>query len=344
MFEIDGSKKSGSGTILRLSIALSTILGENLHIYNIRKKRKKPGLKPQHLEAVKTVTKLCNGKVEGATLGSKEIWLNPGEIHGGKIYSEIGTAGSIPMLILTVLPICIFAKNTVDLLITKGGTDVKYSPTINYLRYVFLPILEKMGVKSSIKIHRYGYYPKGFGEVTLKVHPIKEMFPIELKEFGRIKKVGIVSVCTFLDDRQVAERQASKASKLISSLGYKSDIQIINDRTNTVQKGSSLVLWAKTDSGILIGSDAIGEVHKSSESVAVEAFKQLYSDIQKKATVDIHLADILIPYIALAKGKSTYFTRSITDHIKSNIWITNLFLGNSINIQKKGNLVRIFKK
>ena len=138
-------------------------------------------------------------------------------------------------------------------------------------------------------------------------------------EFGRIKKVGIVSVCTFLDDRQVAERQANKASKLISSLGYKSDIQIINDRTNTVQKGSSLVLWAKTDSGILIGSDAIGEVHKSSESVAVEAFKQLYNDIQKKATVDIHLADILIPYIALAKGKSTYFTRNITDHIKSNI-------------------------
>ena len=344
MFEIDGSKKSGSGTILRLSIALSAILGENLYIYNIRKKRKKPGLRPQHLEAVKTAANLCNGKIEGATLGSQEIWLDPGKIQGGKIYSEIGTAGSIPMLILTVLPICIFAESAVDLCITKGGTDVKYSPTINYLRYVLFPILEKMGVTSSIKIQRYGYYPKGFGEVTLKVRPSKEIIPIELNDFGKIKKVGIVSVCTFLDDQKVAERQANKASKLISSLGYKPDIQIINDHTNTIQKGSSLVLWAKTDSGILIGSDAIGEIHKSSESVAVEAFEQFSKDIQTKATVDLHLADILIPYISLAKGKSIYLTRSITDHIKSNIWITNTFLGTNINIQKKGKLFRIFKK
>ena len=106
MIEIDGAKKSGSGTILRLSVALSAIIGDPLHIYNIRKKRSQPGLRPQHLEAVLTAAKLCNADVKGASVGSQEIWFYPEEIKGGHIEAEIGTAGSIPMLIMTVLPIC----------------------------------------------------------------------------------------------------------------------------------------------------------------------------------------------------------------------------------------------
>ena len=36
MIEIDGSEKGGSGTILRQSIALAAVLGEEIHIYNVR--------------------------------------------------------------------------------------------------------------------------------------------------------------------------------------------------------------------------------------------------------------------------------------------------------------------
>ena len=134
MLEVDGSQKSGSGTILRLSVALAAILGESLHIFNIRKKRDQPGLRPQHLEAVLTAARLCNASVEGATLGSQELWFHPSKIEGGEIRSEIGTAGSIPMLTMTVLPICAFARQPVRLHISKGGTDVRHSPTTNYLR------------------------------------------------------------------------------------------------------------------------------------------------------------------------------------------------------------------
>ncbi len=134
MFDIDGSKESGSGTILRLSIALAAIAGKPLHIYNIRQNRSQPGLKPQHLEAVLTGAKLCNAKTEGATLCSRELWFKPREIRSGKFEAEIGTAGSIPMLLMTVLPICFFAKGPIELHVTKGGTDVPHSPTINYLQ------------------------------------------------------------------------------------------------------------------------------------------------------------------------------------------------------------------
>jgi RNA 3'-terminal phosphate cyclase len=83
MLEIDGSEKSGSGTILRLAISLASILGDELHIYNIRKKRRQPGLRPQHLEAVITAGKLCNAEIEGATLNSQELWCQPRKIMVG---------------------------------------------------------------------------------------------------------------------------------------------------------------------------------------------------------------------------------------------------------------------
>ena len=90
MLEIDGSKKSGSGTILRLAIALSGIITEPLHIYNIRQKRRQPGLSPQHLESVNTAAKLCNAETEGAKIGSRELWFKPNSIIKGEFRGEIG--------------------------------------------------------------------------------------------------------------------------------------------------------------------------------------------------------------------------------------------------------------
>lgn len=344
MLEIDGSQKSGSGTILRLSVALAGILGESLHIYNIRRRRGQPGLRPQHLEAVLTAARLCNARTEGVSLSSQEIWFDPSEIKGGEVHAEIGTAGSIPMLILTVLPLCIFARQPVSLHISKGGTDVRHSPTINYLKHILLPVLSRMGLTASIKIQKYGYYPKGMGEVTLGVQPCKEISPIRLEEFGRISEVGGISVCTFLADRRVAERQAKESNRLLESQGYRTQIRTVNDFSNPMQKGSSIVLWAKTDSGVLLGGDAIGEIRKSSEAVAREAVRNLLYEAQAEATVDIHLADILVPYMALAQGESMFLTRTVSDHLESNIWIVKKILDVGFGIEKKGRLHQVAKK
>ena len=120
MIEIDGSQKSGSGTILRLSIALAAITQQPLHITSIRQSRPQPGLKPQHLEAVLTAAKLCDAKVRGASLGSRELWFTPQHIKGGNVEAEIQTAGSIPMLFQATLPICVFADKAVHLHVARG--------------------------------------------------------------------------------------------------------------------------------------------------------------------------------------------------------------------------------
>src|SRR5208337_1211758 len=343
MIEIDGSQKSGSGTILRLSIALAAITKQPLHICNIRQNRPKPGLKPQHLEAVLTAAKLCNAKVQGATLGSRELRFTPQQIVGGNIEAEIQTAGSIPMLLLATLPVCLFADNPVHLHVAKGGTDTTHAPTINYMRYVLVPTLKQMGVDATITVQKYGYYPKGMGEATMSVKPNRTLKPVQLHNFGKVKGIKGVSVCTFLADRQVAERQAKAAEDCLSQRGYDATIEIVNDQSNPFQKGSSVVLWAETDTGVIIGADAIGELRKMSEAVGKEAAEKLLTELSVEPTVDVYLADMLIPYMALAQGKSAFLARAISEHIEANIWLVEKMLNVQFTIQKVNNLYRIEK-
>ena len=343
MIDIDGSKKSGSGTILRLSIALAAITRQPLHIINIRQNRPQPGLKHQHLEAVLTAAKLCNAKVEGVRLGARELWFTPQEIKGGRIEATIETAGSIPMLLLATLPICLFADKKVQLHVTKGGTDTIHAPTINYMRMVLLPMLKKMGVEAEINIEKYGYYPRGMGKVTLNVKPNHNIEPINLENFGNLKNISGISLCTFLADRHVADRQAKAAKDILTESGYRADIKSINDQSNPLQKGSSIVLWAETDTGVRLGADSIGEIRKMAEAVGREAAQNLLTELTLKPTVDVFLADMLIPYMALAKGYSTYLVREITEHIISNVWLVEEIFNIKFNIQKTGNLYRIEK-
>jgi RNA 3'-phosphate cyclase len=343
MIEIDGSQKSGSGTILRLSVALAAIIKQPLHIFNIRQNRPQPGLKHQHLEAVLTAAKLCNAKVQGAALGSRELWFMPQQIKGGNIEAEIQTAGSIPMLLLATLPICLFADNPVRLHVAKGGTDTTHAPTINYMRYVLLPALKQMGVDAAITVQKYGYYPRGMGEVTMTTKPNCQLKPIMIENFGKLETIKGVSVCTFLADRQVAERQAKTAQENLSQNGYTADIQVVNDQSNTLQKGSSIVLWAETDAGVIIGADAIGELRKMSEAVGEEAAEKLLTELSVEPTVDVYLADMLIPYMALAQGKSAFLVRAISEHIEANIWLMEKMLNVKFTIQRVNNLYRIEK-
>ncbi len=342
MISIDGSIGSGSGTVLRLAIAFSAILGEGLHIYNIRAKRKPPGLKTQHLKAVLAAAKLCNAEVENARIGSRELYFKPGGIDGGRIEVEIGTAGSIPMLFLTVLPICVFARRPVEVHVIRGGTDVYRAPTMGYLRKVLLPVLELMNVKADIEVKKYGYYPKGLGEAVLKVYPTRLIRGVDFSERGSILGLYGLSICTFLKDRRVADRQAKAAGNVLKSEGFHvNEIEVIYDFSNPAQKGSSIVLWAILECGSRIGADSIGALGKPSEVVGREAARKLLLELKSIATVDSHLADMLIPYIALAKSSSTFTVRTVTEHLSTNIRLAREILGVEFKIRRVGSAYRV---
>jgi len=344
LIEIDGSQKSGSGTILRVSMALAALKSQPLHIYNIRQNRPQPGLRPQHLESVLTAAKLCNAQLKGATLSSRELWFTPSKVEGGRIEAEIGTAGSIPMLLLAVLPICIIAEKPVCLHVTRGGTDVQNSPTTNYIRHLLLPTLKRMRFDASLTVQKYGYYPKGMGEITVTTEPCKKLQPLRLEIFGKMKTIKGVSVCTHLADRKVAERQANAAQGYLKERGLQTGIEVMNDASNPIQKGSSITLWTETDTNTMLGADAIGEIKKSSEVVGTEASQKLWIEIQSKPTVDVYLADMLIPYMALSEGRSTFFTRMITEHIETNLWLAKVILNAHFSVTKTGELHKVEKR
>jgi len=200
-----------------------------------------------------------------------------------------------------------------------------------------------MGIKAEITVQKYGYYPKGMGEATMTVNPTPTLKAVQFEKFGNLKSVNGISVCTFLADRQVAERQAKAAMKTLTKNRYRSQIRILNDQSNPYQKGSSIALWAETDTGILVGADALGSLHKTSESVGEEAAEKLIIELKSEPTVDEFLADMLIPYLALAQGKSVFYTHCISEHIEANIWLMETMLNSVFNIEKVNNLYRIEK-
>jgi RNA 3'-terminal phosphate cyclase (ATP) len=343
MFEVDGSQKSGSGTLLRLAVALSAIQQQPLHITNIRQNRPQPGLKHQHLEAVLTAAKLCNANVEGVKLGSRELYFTPRQIRGGAVEATIETAGSIPMLMLAVLPICLYAEAPVRLHVAKGGTDTTHAPTINYLKNVLLPSLKPMGVEAEITVQKYGYYPKGGGEATLTVQPNPNLQPLKLESFGKLLNIQGISVCTGLADRQVAARQAKAATDTLHQGGYNPQISVVNDQSNVFQKGSSITLWGETTAGVHVGSDGLGELRKMAEAVGKEAAQKLLAELVVEPTVDVFLADMLLPYMALAKGNSAFLVRCLSEHIESNLWLLEEMLNVKFSVSKHNRLIKIEK-
>jgi len=208
---------------------------------------------------------------------------------------------------------------------------------------VLLQALKQMDVEAEITVQKYGYYPKGGGEATMTVKPNPELKPIMVESFGKITGVNGISVCTFLADRQVAERQAKTAQDYLGRNGYNCSVDTVNDKSNLYQKGSSIVLWAETETGVRLGADTIGQLKKMAEDVGREAAEKLVTELKAQPTVDVFLADMLIPYMALAKGKSVFLCRTISEHIESNIWLMEKMLNTQFNIQKVNNLYRIQK-
>lgn len=325
MLEIDGSQKSGSGTIVRYSIAFASLLGKNLNLKNIRAKREKPGLRPQHLRAIQACAEMTKGSLEGAVVGSSEIFYKPGKIiFGGKYSFDIGTAGSTTMLTQTILPLACFANSSSHFLIT-GGLFQDFAPAAHHLQHVIFPLLGKMGIIAKLKVKRPGYVPTGEGIIELHVEPVKELKPLQLTEQGDVNEIKGVSLSSHLEDREVSERMAKRANQVLKKFGLDADIEIIYD-TSALQRGASLTLYLTTSKGCIIGADMAGKHGRTSELIGHRVSEMLLEDLHKKATVDRHTADQLILYAALASGNTQYIIPKMTDHIETNLWLIDEIL------------------
>ncbi|MEN6483770.1 MAG: RNA 3'-terminal phosphate cyclase [Syntrophobacteraceae bacterium] len=327
MIVIDGSLHSGSGTILRYAAALATLLRKPLHMIRIRAKREKPGLRLQHLQALRACAEISGGTLEGGAVGSQEIFFQPGKRPaGGRFTWDIGSAGSTTMLAMTVIPPALFAESPSRFTII-GGLFQDFAPSALYMENVLLPLLRRMGVNLEMRIARPGYVPQGRGELVVDVHPGRNgLSGIRLPEQGTVKKIRGVSLASHLIKEQVSRRMAEQSRRSLQPHGFDPQIRVLDD-DSAPQKGAALLLWAETDIGCLIGSDRAGRPGRRSEGIADHVVQCLLEDMESGASTDRHLADQLILFASLAAGITEYRIPRITDHVESNLWLIESILG-----------------
>lgn len=335
---IDGSYGEGGGQLSRYAMALAAITGQPLHLKNIRANRPRPGLMAQHLTALRAVAAVSSGVLEGAELGATEIRFRPGRIVGGEYHFAVGTAGSIALVLQALLPVALRADGPVRLTIT-GGTDVKMAPPADYLRLVFLPWLERMGVTVSIESVRHGYYPKGGGAVSVVLEPCRQLKPLVAKIPGALRAIrGIAHVAHL--PLHIPERMAAAARAQLADLGpVQIEASVLEDREAS-GIGGALVLVAETEHSLL-GAAIVAARGVAAEQLGQDAGQALRAELESGAAVDIHASDQLLIYAAQAQGVSRLAVRQVSLHAQTAMWLIEQFLPVSFRTEASGSIQRI---
>ena len=335
MIEIDGSHGEGGGQILRTAVSLASVLRKSVHVSNIRSGRPSPGLSPQHLTSIEAAAELCDAEVEGLYVGSKEIAFEPGQLTGGDFEFDVGTAGSVSLVLQTCLLPASMSKSVVRIRI-RGGTDVRWSPPIEYVAQVHIPLLERFGVSCELDIESRGFYPEGGGTIIATCAPSGGLHAVDLGTRGELKDILGIAFAQNLPEHVVTRMKHSALKSLVNFNRVKVQSQI----TSGSSTGAGIVLAARYEHSIL-GESVLGEKGVRAETIGESCAIDLMETIDSGATVDEHGLDQLLPYMALADGRSTVLVEGLTEHAKTNIWVIERFLGRRFVTSEDGGLVRI---
>jgi len=340
LIEIPGDLLEGGGQIVRTTLALSALTGKSVYINKIREKRPNPGLQAQHFVAAKALAAICSAETSDLAVGSRQVRFIPHERTGGRFRFDVGTAGSIPLILQALMPAAAYAPMPLDFELT-GGTDVRWSPSIDYLRLIQLPLLHEMGYRAAIQVNRRGHYPKGGGRVNCSISPSRLLKAARWLQRGELIGIEGISHCVRLPSH-VAERQANAAkAKLIDGGFGAASITTETsppDQDSHIAPGSGITLAAKFKGGAILGADSLGERGKPAESVGEEAATKLLVELKSGAPLDRHMGDMIIPYMAVAQGRSEAQVSEITNHVLTNVKVAEIVTG--VKFQIDGELNR----
>lgn len=331
IIKIDGSFGEGGGQILRTAISLSAVTKKPFEIYNIRANRKVPGLSHQHLQAVNSTAQICNAEVVGNQLRSTDLKFFPGETQAGTYHFNIGTAGSVSLVLQTIFYPLSLANKPSSITIV-GGTHVTHSPCVDYLKQQWLFFLKKIGFNAEIQTLKAGFYPRGGGEILVKINPSNPQYPLRINDRGKLIQVEGLSTVSNLDVN-IAQRQQLQAKKRL--LEYNIPHEISLSEIPSCGKGTMLLLVGKFEYSQCCYF-SLGAIGKRAETVADEACNEFFCFLKTRGVIDEYLADQLIIPLALTKGTSQFVTPRISQHLLTNIEIVKLFL--PVTIDVSGNL------
>jgi len=334
---IDGSQGEGGGQILRTALALAALLRQPVQIDNIRANRVQPGLKTQHLAGVLALAGITDAEVKGAHKNSTRLDFVPRTLKGGGYRFEIATAGAASMLFGAVLPALLFAPQGSEVTIT-GGTHVEFSPPFHYLDKVFLPGLRKLGGRVELELVRWGFYPKGGGEIRARVNPCRGLQGLQLAERGQLQSLQLTACSSANLPEHIARREIAhvkmRLDKHTGRLGAKALA------CQAFSPGNFVFLEADYEHAAA-GFSGLGRPGKPAEEVAEDVCRAFLDFEKSAATVDRHLADQIILYAALAHGESWFWAEKVTSHLATNIAIIRKFLPGCIDFDMSTGQIRV---
>ena len=333
MIKIDG--QDSGGQTLRTSLSLSVLTQKPFKIINIRGKRKNPGLQKQHLTAVNAIAKICNAKVKGNEINSKELEFTPSKVVSGRYVFDIGSAGSTTLVLQTLLPALIFTKEKTILKII-GGTSNPLAPPALYIKGVFLWYLKTLGFNVEVNVEKEGFVPKGGGRILAKISPCKKLKVLNLIDRGPLEKIYVFAVSSqSLREKDIAGRLLDGFTKII-----KDNLETHKQYVDSLDSGCFIAAIADYEKA-RIGYSVLGKLGVKSEDIGKECAKNLLEEINSKCIVDYFTADQLLIYMALnSQGK--LITSKITEHTQNNIEVIEKFLDVKFTI--KGNEISVSKK
>jgi RNA 3'-terminal phosphate cyclase (ATP) len=344
MMTIDGSYGEGGGQIVRTALALSCVTERAVEIVNVRANRKNPGLQPQHLTGVLACAQIAGAEVDGAALGSRRLIFTPGRITGGDYSFDVeqtagkGSAGSVSLILQAIL-LPLSRASEPSRIVLRGGTHVSRSPSVHYLTDVFLPTIRRLGIQADVELVRWGFYPIGKGEAIARITPSPDLKGLTWDKPEPITRVSGISAAANLP-RHIAERQQDAATRVLEAAGVACDIRIVDAPAT----GRGTTCFLRTDvQGGAGGFGALGAIGKRAEIVGREAAEECLTFVKNHAAVDRHLADQLIPYLALAHSPSIITTEEITTHLLTNLWVIRQVVEREVRVEgelgEKGRVV-----
>ncbi len=338
--QLDGSYGEGGGQILRTACALSALTGIKCSITRVRGGRQNPGLRPQHIAALRGLSMLCSAITSPLTVGATEVEFIPGPPKTRKISLATGTAGSIGLVLQGILLAGLGLPWPLEVDIT-GGTDVPGAPSCTYMQNVTLPLLRLMGYEVEMRIDRWGYIPRGGGRVWSRlVPPQAGLRGLHVPECSAVRRSrGLSHAASVLASRQVAERQRNTAQRILTEYLH-TPSRVETHYSHTLSVGASIVVWAETDDTI-IGASCLGRPAVSAEHVAEMAAKALLRTYQTGASVDPWMGDQILPYMALSGVRCEISVPYLTKHMCTNMWVIEKFLSVRFYTEELGQKIRI---
>ena len=327
MLEIDGAYGEGGGQILRSALTLSVLTGRAIRLINLRARRKRPGLRPQHLTAVKAAAALCDAQIEGAALESQTLTFVPqtSPKPGSYLFdisrmSGTGSAGATTLILQTVLLPLAMASGDSQVRL-RGGTVVPMSPPAPYLEHVYVPMLFELGLRVRLTHRVWGFYPIGGGELLAEVKGGVQLKGCELVERGPLQRVEGIAFAAHLPSH-VPQRMTNRATGLLKGLGI--DVHVEPRHVPSPGIGAGLFLYAHyahTWAGFL----SLGRRGLPSERVAEIACRAFFDFHRTGACAERHLADQLVLPLTVALGPSHVTVACVTSHLLTNVWLVNQF-------------------